>query len=438
MAKIIPFQGTCYNRALFPNMNSLFAPPYDVVSIEERDRFAGQSPYNIFHLELPSASDCQPPVKDKYDCAARLMKNWFREKALVRDNKPCLYTYDIQFEADGAGFTRKGLVCLLRTEDWSSGTVLPHERTFEQVTVDRLKLRLATRAQFSQIFMLYRHQNDLDEILKTAPRQELFQVRDAQGSIHRLKRISGTTDIRDICRSFQGKPVYIADGHHRYTTAIKYRKEMAARCGADPDAPYNYTMVYLVDVKDPGMIVLPTHRLVNMLPDMSCQDVLEKLSRYFHLEELEKPSEAQGHSHAEAFRKRLSESCSNGITLMFGRGKRAFVLCPKEDARKMLLQAAGHRELAELDVVVLEELVFKQALGLDPERLQAGKDIFYTADSEGAVRSLREHQMLFFMHPTPVEQVLNVADAGLSMPHKSTYFYPKILTGMVLNVEEQM
>jgi uncharacterized protein (DUF1015 family) len=364
------------------------------------------------------------------------MKNWFAEKVIVKDNLPSVYPYDIEFEADGSRFTRKGLVCLLRTEDWSTGTVLPHERTFEQVTVDRLKLRMATRAQFSQIFMLYRHQVELDELLGNAPRESMFQAKDGQGCIHTIQRISASPYVDKICRSFRDMHVYIADGHHRYTTAIKYRKEMAARFGPDPDAPYNFTMVYLVDVQDPGMIVLPTHRLVNMPPEMNCQDVLEKLSRFFHLEELDQPSGAEGVSQAVAFRKRLSESCSNGITLMFGLRKRAFVLCPRDDARRLLLEAVGHRELAELDVVVLEELVFKRALGIDPERLQAGRDIFYVADSEDAVRCLEKHQMLFFMHPTPVEQVLDVADAGLSMSHKSTYFFPKILTGMVLNVEE--
>ncbi len=436
MAEIIPFRGTCYNRALFRDMSVLFAPPYDVVNREERDSMAALSPYNIFHLELPSREDCRGEAEDKYDCAARLMKNWFDRKALLRDDLPCIYPYDIEFESDGVSFTRKGLVCLLRTEDWSSGIVLPHERTFEQVTVDRLNLRKATRAQFSQIFMLYRHNGELGRMLESASREELFHAEDSQGCNHTIYRISDPSELEGICRSFQDRPLYIADGHHRYTTAIKYRDEMTARYGTDPDAPYNFTMVYLVDVRDPGMIVLPTHRLVAMPEGMSCEDVIGRLSEFFHLEELEQPSRAGESSRAVALKKRLAESCPNGITLMFGLRKRAFVLCPRQEARRLLLEAVGHRELAGLDVVVLEELVFKRALGIDPERLEAGRDIFYTADSEGAVRSLGEHQMLFFMHPTPVEQVLDVADAGLSMPHKSTYFYPKILTGMVLNVEE--
>ena len=436
MAKIIPFRGTCYNKSLFKDISTLFAPPYDVVTSEERNGYTRRNSHNIFRLELPSRDDCQGEVQDKYDCASRLLKSWLAEKVLQKDQTPSVYPYDIEFEADGSRFIRKGFVCLLRADDWTMGTVLPHERTFEKVTEDRFSLRMATGAQFSQIFMLYRHHKELDELLGSAEREELFNVRDDRGCSHLLSRISGRHTIDRICSCLRDRPLYIADGHHRYTTAIKYGKEMTALRGQNPDAPYNYTMVYLVDVKDPGMIVLPTHRLVAIPEGMSCEDIRKRLSAFFHLEELDYSPEMKSLSSGAAFRQMRAESCSNRITLVSGREKRAFVLCPREEARAQLLEKVCHRELAGLDVVVLEELVFKQALGIEPERLEVGRDIIYTADSQQAFRSLKENQMLFFLHPTPVEHVLDVADAGLSMPHKSTYFYPKILTGLVLNVEE--
>ena len=435
MAKIIPFQGTCYNKNLFKDISSLFAPPYDVVTTEQRNDYVRRNSYNIFRLELPSMDDCRGEAQNKYDCAAKLLKDWQLEKRLQKDHMPAIYPYDIEFEVDGTEFIRRGFICLVRADDWSDGTVLPHERTFAKVTEDRLNLRMATRAQFSQIFMIYRHQEQLNDLLGSAKRHELFKIRDDHGCIHKLSKISDSFVIEGICSSLEKTPLYIADGHHRYTTAIKYRKEMTAIHGNNPEALYNYTMVYLVDVQDPGMIVLPTHRLVTVPRGMNYQDVMERLSVFFSMEELDQSPKMQGPEQAKAFKKTLSKSCPNGITLIFGSEKRAFVLCPKEDARKHLLDAVGHKELADLDVVVLEELVFKMALGIDPAGLEAGKDIIYTADSEEAIHSLKEHQILFFMHPTPVIQVLDVADAGLSMPHKSTYFFPKILTGMVLNVE---
>ncbi len=437
MAKIIPFRGTRYNIGLFDDLSSLFAPPYDIVTKEERDSYVRQNPYNIFRLELPSKADCNGGAADKYRCAATFLHKWQRERIFLTDHEPAIYPYDIEFVSDGKAFVRKGFICLVRTDDWSDGTILPHEKTFQKVTQDRLSLRMTTRAQFSQIFMLYRHQEGLDQALGHGSREELFTVEDAKGCIHKLYRVSDRNSLEQISGCLSGTPLYIADGHHRYTTAIQYRKEMTARYGDNPEALYNYTMVYLVDVKDPGMIVLPTHRLVSIPEGMNCEEVIERLSRLFYLKELEQSTQFSGPWQAHEFKKTLSETCLNGITLLFGSRKRAFVLCPKDEARKELLETVGHRELAELDVVVLEELVFKKALGIESERLEAGRDIIFTADSEGAIRSLKQHQMLFFMHPTPVEQVLDVADAGLSMPHKSTYFYPKILTGMVLNLEEK-
>lgn len=436
MAKIMPFQGTCYNKSLFKDISTLFAPPYDVVTPEERNGYIRQNPHNIFRLELPSRDDCREEANDKYDCSARLLKNWLAEKVLQKDQTPSVYPYDIEFETGGGRLVRNGFVCLLRADDWTMGTVLPHERTFEKVTEDRFSLRMATRAQFSQIFMLYRHHEELDNLLGSAEREGLYCVRDARGCSHLLSRISGSHTIDRICSCLRNRSLYIADGHHRYTTAIKYRKEMTALHGQNPDALYNYTMAYLVDVKDPGMIVLPTHRLVTIPSGMNDEDVRKQLSTFFYLEELDYSSAMKRLSHGGAFRQMRAESCLNRITLISGSGKRVFVLCPREEARKQLLEAVGHRELAGLDVVVLEELVFKRALGIEPERLEADRNIIYTADSQWAVSSLKENQMLFFLHPTPVEQVLDVADAGLSMPHKSTYFYPKILTGLVLNVEE--
>ncbi len=436
MAKIIPFQGTCYNKGEVGDISTVFAPPYDVVTPEERDRQKGLNPYNIFHLELPSVQDCSGKTQDKYDCARQLLNKWQHSGVLFKDSKPCIYSYDIDFKADGGRFTRRGFICLLRTDDWSEGTVLPHEKTFGKVTEDRFMLRMATRAQFSQIFMLYRHQEQLAEILSSGNSQEIFRVQDGQGCVHRLFRMSGRDALQDIPECLAGSPLYIADGHHRYTTAIRYRQEMIRLHGDNPEALYNYTMVYLVDVDDPGMIVLPTHRLVRIPEGMDCEDVRARLAEFFDLEPMEFAPEQNSSFNARTFRDKLKEACSNSITLVFGEKKRAFVLCPRKDAMERLIRVVGHRELARLDVVVLEELVFKGALGINTDEMEAGKDIIYTADSEAALDSLGREQMLFFMHPTPVSQVLDVADAGLSMPHKSTYFYPKILTGLVMNVEE--
>lgn len=436
MAKIIPFKGTYYNKAIFDDVSSLLAPPYDVVTPAERDKIVGENPNNIFSLELPVKSQCLGDVKDKYDCAAKILKTWLTDNVLVTAKQPSIYLYEIEFTLNGIRFLRKGFICLIRTDDWSEGTILPHERTFEKVTKERFKLRVATKAQFSQIFMLYRHHQVISNILSAVMRNQIFEVMDRHGCCHRLYRLTDERKVQELCAAFNDRALYIADGHHRYTTAIRYRREMVARYGDNPDASYNYTMVYLVDAEDPGMIVLPTHRLMSIPKGMDCLEVKRRLSEYFELKEADFPCAGDCQKQARALRDSLSDSCSQGIIILFGHKKKAFILCPTEQARRELLENVGHKALAMLDVVVLEELVFKKALGLDMDRLESERAITYTADSEDAVKRLQDHQMLFFMHPTPVQQVLDVADAGLTMPHKSTYFYPKILTGLVINVEE--
>ncbi len=203
-----------------------------------------------------------------------------------------------------------------------------------------------------------------------------------------------------------------------------------------PLAPYNFTMAYLVDASDPGLIVLPTHRVLTIPEGIDCNEMRKRLSKYFEMKEIECSSSSKTDVRVKAFKDSLGAGCSQGITVMFGKRRRAFLLCPTKEAREKLLKEVRYQELANLDVVVLEELVFRRALGINTDNLEIGRDIFFVPDSNEAVNSLKENQVLFFMSPTKVEQVLDVADAGLCMPHKSTFFYPKILTGTILNLEE--
>ncbi len=436
MASICPFKGIYYNKKMFSGLEEVIAPPYDVVDEKERDAIVKKSPHNVFSLELPSKESCNGEAADKYQCAAILFNKWLKSGVLIQDNHAGIYPYDIEYQNGGKTRVRKGFICLVRADDWEKRTVLPHERTFSKVTQDRFLLRSATKAQFSQIFMIYRHNRAVTEALEGAEKETLFQVTDPKGAIHTLSRISEKEVLEGLKGQFNSMQLYIADGHHRYTTAIRYRKEMEAKYGLGPDAPYNFTMAYLVDAEDSGLIVLPTHRLLNLPDGMGEDEVRERLSRYFLINSIELSETAGLVEQAYTFEDVTASTCSQGISVMLGKSRQSFVLCPKDEAKRELMESVGHRELADLDVVVLEELVFKRALGIDPEGLEAGKDIFFVADSEKALECLGSHQVLFFMHPTKVEQVLNVADAGLCMPHKSTFFYPKILTGMVMNKED--
>ncbi len=434
MAVINPFRGTYYNQNIFGDISKLVAPPYDIVTEAQRNAILKKEPNNIFALELPSKSLCQEEVKDKYECAANILRHWLDKKFLISDGSDAIYPYDIQFESDGKTYVRKGFICLVRADDWEEKTVLPHEKTFKKVTEERYKLRCATRAQFSQIFMIYRHIDNVNVLLENN-KQAIFEIKDKGNVIHRLYRIDDKKVLKQLVEHFKRVQLYIADGHHRYTTSIKYRKAMEEQFGKGSYAPYNFTMAYLVDASDPGLIVLPTHRVLTIPEGIDCEEIEKRLCKYFEMKEIECSYNSEAEVCVKAFKDSLGDGCSQGITVMFGKKRHAFLLCPTEKAKQDLLEQVKHKELANLDVVMLEELVFKRALGIDTGNLEIGKDIFFVPDSNEAVRNLQHNQILFFMSPTKVEQVLDVADAGLCMPHKSTYFYPKILTGTILCLE---
>jgi uncharacterized protein (DUF1015 family) len=437
MAVIKEFKGTRYNTEIFERPETLFAPPYDVVDDRGRDALVAAQPFNVFKLELPRRADCdETAVPDAYQCAASLLNTWLNSQVLVVDKQPSLYTYAIEFGDNGNRYTRRGFIGLVRADDWAQRTILPHEKTFNKVTEQRLQLRLATRAQFSQIFMLYRHDKRVSEVLDVGGDRVLASVEDSLGNLHTLGQILDPEAISRIKEAISQRPLYIADGHHRYTTAINYRKKMSERYGNDPDAPYNFTMAYLVDAKDPGLIVLPTHRIISLPPGMDMAMLEARLSEAFEIRTIA-PAPNSAQEAARTMEQALAAECTQAIGLMEGGGGALKLLCLKPDASERLLADVGHRELASLDVVVLEKVAFKRALRIDVEELEVGKELFYEADSVKAVENLRNDQVLFFMNPTQVEQVLDVADAGLTMPHKSTFFYPKILTGLVMHVEEQ-
>ena len=415
-------------------MEKLVAPPYDVVNRKERDAFVESAPLNIFSLELPDSHACDGNV-DMYECSRRLLETWKRENILAFDDKPCLYPYELEFnlpEREDAGrYIRRGVIAAVRTEEWSERVVLPHEKTFDKVTGDRLRLLESTSTQFSPIFMLYRHNDAADRIFSFNGKEMLFSVYDSSGNRHTLYKIDDPAVTGTFCSLFAETPLYIADGHHRYTTALRYRREMAARAGRGSVEQYGYVMTYLTDVEDSGMVVLPTHRIVSAgVVDISSRR--DALNEAFEIEEVD----VQGLSPSvvvERLRQKLNlKSGLPAVGCLYEQCRKAELWRVRPGYEKMLEDYNRKPELACLDVVVLNDIVFRQ-LGIDPHDLETGKDIRYEAETLKGATGLGEGEIMFMMRPTPAKQVLDVADAGLVMPHKSTFFYPKILSGLVMN-----
>lgn len=424
MAEIRPFCGTRYNLSKAGDVASLIAPPYDVVTREKRDFLVQRNPYNIFSLELPQAQACNLEESMRFECARRLLHEWLKKGTLVQDENQAFYPYEITFSHKGRLLCRKGFIGLLKVEDWGKRIVLPHEQTFNKVTEERLKLTRTTRAQFSQIFALFRHNKKAMESLEQSKKEELLVVEDEFGNHHRLFRIVEQDALSATQEALKNTPVYIADGHHRYTTALKYSKEPGG---------YGYIMTYFVDSGDPGLVVLPTHRIVHFPTTKERKELIKKASLFFDIEEM---GGQEGLTHLITD-KIAAEKARKGIGVIYGKDRKAEIWWTNGGSKAALSQLKDlPPELSRLDVVLLNEVVFKDVFGLNKDFFESPGAIKYTPDEEKAFRELEDSQILFLLSPTPVEQVLDIADAGLTMPHKSTFFYPKILTGMVMNVME--
>jgi len=427
MALVIPFCGLHYNKKLLETeAEKLLAPPYDVVNSSLRDRIASLSPYNIFNLELPEEGE------NKYQRAAQLFKEWKDSGVIVQDEQCAVYPYTIEFEHQGAKFKRRGFIGLVRLEEWEKRIIRPHEQIFEQVTSDRLSLFKATKAQFSQVFLLYRHNDQAKQIIAQAPKNRLVSVKDPLGNQHVLERITDPDALRQLTKALKDTIMYIADGHHRYTTALTYKKLMEQQEGFSPFSGSNFLMAYFVDTSDEGLVVLPTHRLFQLPPKLGWEAILNKAKEYFDFEDLDLKAFDSPEALAKEIEKQLDQAGNrHGFGVVAQNGAYASIWWLKEGACSLKKDHA--LELAKLDVVVLRKCVVETLLEISPGNLKAGENVRFEPDGVKAVKELKKNEVLFYLRPTPVEQVLDVSDAGLTLPHKSTFFYPKILTGLVLN-----
>ncbi len=446
MAFIAPLKGVHFNPQKVGKLDEVVTPPYDVININVVDSYRAKNPYNMIRLDIvknPGAGDASDA---RYQEAADLFKQWLDEKVLVRDPVPGIYLYHTEYShPSGKRLTRKGFVCLVGLAEFAEGVVKPHEQTFDTVIADRLRLTATCKAQFSQIFSLYSDpHNDVMTLLEQQEREPVGSVTDGDGCIHSLWRVTDPQTIKDVQRRFLKKSLYIADGHHRYTTALAYRKMVRDAAGELPaNSPANHIIMYLCPMEDPGLSVLPTHRLLRWPGRLGMAELLSCLDRYFHCEEITGGSRESLIRGVLARMGELERQSPDKSSSTFGvyhpTEDRCFLLSLKQEARDVL---AGRPEpLRDLDVVVLTDIIMDKALGLDHHRCEQENLISYYSDPDEALDAavkecLANEQftpLLFVMNPTRVVQVRDVADHKLIMPHKSTYFYPKIMTGLLFN-----
>jgi uncharacterized protein (DUF1015 family) len=438
MAEIAPFRGLRYNQEKVPDLAQVVIPPYDVISREEQQAFHEKSPYNFIRLELGLPTPEDSSENNPHTRAAAWMRQWEHQGILVRNPKPSIYCYELDYKNGHQPVkTRKGFICALRLEDFSSGRVRPHEKTFQAIKDERLALMLACNANLSPVFALYPDSNEEAYSALASGRRgdPVISFTDFAGMTHRVWPVTDRPVLEEVRKLTLDKPIFIADGHHRYETALNYRNAWRERYGSgNSHASCEFIMVYLTDMNEPGLTILPTHRLLRNLGQWDCERLVERAKSYFHVERFESEN-GEELRWKEAIR---AGGLRKDTTIGFYCKDAAsvYVLTAKRDVVSSLLEQEGTPlPLRTLDVVVLDQVVLRGLLGLSDQFLANERNISFMndfAETLDAVKSCR-FDAGFFINHTRIEQVREVASAGLIMPHKSTYFYPKVISGMVVN-----
>jgi uncharacterized protein (DUF1015 family) len=421
-ARIQPFAALHFDADRVGPVDRVIAPPYDLIDRALQERLYERSPRNIVRLELSRAAD---PYAD----AAAILAQWRSDGTLIRWPTPVLYFYTQRFDHAGRRLTRSGLIARVQLEEFATGRILPHERTFPKAKEDRLRLLEATHTNISSIFGLYPSADaELARLIaKVAQREPVLEATDDLGIRNEISVIDRPDEIAIVQRTLEAPRILIADGHHRYETALEYRRRQRA-IAETPSAtqPFDYAMMTLVAFDDPGLVILPTHRLVRRISADALAAFPKRLAEEFAV---------------DAFTDRASF-----LAALEARGRGAIGIALKSDHTLCIVTLKRPSALAaalpdapiavrELDVSILHALIFDRICGITAEEVRKGGNLEYTIDAPGALAEVVAGKAdgAFLMNPPTVADIERVSSAGATMPEKSTYFFPKLITGLVMN-----
>ncbi|MGC2494817.1 DUF1015 domain-containing protein [Candidatus Binatus sp.] len=419
--RIEPFRALMYNHKIVGDPSRVVAPPYDLIGAARQNQLYERSPYNVVRLELGREAD-------RYVAAEKTLAEWRAWGVLERSARPAIFQYTQTFDLEGRLLHRTGYIARVRLEEFDRGRILPHEKTFPAAKEDRLRLLTALQINTSSIFGLYSGAHpQLDRLrAQVAARQPLIDLVDDLGIRNELRPIEAPDEIAIVQRELESPRILIADGHHRYETALNYRRARRQENPSSEPEPYDYTMMTLVACDDPGLVILPTHRVVKSLPASAIATFTQRAREVFDVDEI---------AHRDEFRDRLNDSGTGaiGVTL---KGTPNYLILRLRSAGKMENAMPNTPdEVRRLDVSILHALVFDRIFGLRADEIRKGGNIEYTIEIGGALGAVAQGHAdgAFLMNPPSIDDVERVSNAGATMPEKSTYFHPKLLTGLVMN-----
>ncbi|WP_334110645.1 DUF1015 domain-containing protein [Thermodesulfitimonas autotrophica] len=419
MATLIPIRGWRYDPR-GGDLAAVITPPYDVIDAAAQREYYARHPYNIIRLEYGLTFPDDDAGNNRYTRAAATFRKWREEGVLTNEDRPAFYFYEQTFYLSGVPRTRTGFFCGLKLEPYGKN-IFPHEETLPAAKADRLELLRACKANFSPIFGLYADPEGLLAAIFARRGQPVCDFTGDDGQRHRLWVVRDEPVIAAVTDFFASQRVYIADGHHRFETALQYARERRAAEKPTGVQPYDFILALLVNIYDPGLVILPTHRLVKVTPAFNLEAFLTAVAEFFTV--------------VETRRDRVAQAAGRYVFGLYTREGRAFHLRLKEglDPAGVLL-GPGSPAWKRLEVAVLHALILERLLGIDAAECRAGTRVSYTHDATAACRLVDggSWDMAFFLRAPEVAEMVAVAEAGERMPQKSTYFYPKVPTGLVL------
>lgn len=435
MPEIQAFRGLRYNLARVGSLSDCIAPPYDVVDAELQDRLYRLSPYNFIRLELNRREPSDQNEKEVYERAGRIYRAWRSEGVLQAEPDSALYVYHQEFTIAGQSYTRRGFMARMRLERFGEGKVYPHEQTHSKAKEDRLQLMRATHANLSQIFGLYPDpNNEIQEILeqKIAGVHGLVAT-DHLGVIHRLWPITDVQTIQQVSALMADREMFIADGHHRYETACNYRDELSQSEPLPSSHPAHFVLTMMVSMEDPGLVVLPTHRLLHGVPAWTTEEICSRLVPYFDCELVAEGPESAGAVWAEL--DRLDEQW---IMALYSKSSDQWIrISARQEAadRMAEISRAESRDWQSLGVALLHRLVLEELLGLKemptPTYVHSVKEVM--DGLQGRLEQGLEYPIAALVMPATIDDIQTISLNEERMPAKSTYFYPKLVSGLVVH-----
>ncbi len=442
MAVISPFQAVLYNRGKIADLKPVVAPPYDVINKKDQAKLYQRHPYNIIRIILGKEKQGDDETNNKYTRAACYLKSWEEDNILYREENPALYFCQQRFfHPNGEKITRKGFLSIARLENFSTGKVLPHEKTLSFPKADRTKLLTACSANFNPIISLYSDPAcSIEELIEQSAREEtpLLQVVDDDQVEYRIWQVKDEKIISRVIKNMEDRVLFIADGHHRYETALDFRDNLSGKVSNFTGREsFNYVMMYLTNMDDEGLVIFPTPRLVRNISLPGPDALEEKLKKFFIIKRFPFGKNDESRAKKDLLARLARQANTEHAFALYLKNNDFYYFLSLKDESVVdrILKDDIPQPLKKLDVTILEAVILGKIFGISAREVKEGNSVGYIHDNSEAVDLVKkgEYQAAILLNPTKIKEVREIAGMGKKMPQKSTYFYPKFLSGLAIN-----